>query len=630
MKKFLISIIFTIIICPFLNINALSSDEVDYEVTNYYVQSDIDIAGSLNVKELIVVDGAFNGYIRDIKWKNEELDKFSGKDSDFYGSDIYNASGITNLKVGTVKLSDTVVFDDLFNKVTYSKKEKNVSNGSKNKYELTKDKTGVSIKMFNLNTSGKVGFYLEYTITNVSVKHKDVAEFYYNFIGKNFDDNIGQLEIRTFFPEEASDDYKIWAHGPLNGTIAKIKGNLGSVLKCSNLHKNTPVDVRMTYDLDLYPISLHKNTEINALDKIVKVEEERALDANKKRQAAKVVLMSVNLTSIIYIILLIIIAVFIYIKYDKELKSNFKNKYYREIIEDYPVEVVEYLMEHKITSKALSASILNLIYKKNIEVVETKNKKDYIFTLINKKKLSSSEKILVELLFDVVGENNQFTLKELKKESKKNSLTFYETYESWKSSVESDCYEQHFYFEENKFKVIGVLYGIIGILLFILNFVFEVNSIVPVIAFITTIIFLIYIFTLRKRTEKGNDDYYKWKAFKNFLNDFGRFDEKELPEIKLWERLLVYATVFGIATEVQKAMKLKLNQINPNYMNTYNDTMFDYLLFTNLSSNINTSVANALTTAEIANSTASSGTGNGGGFSSGAGFGGGGGGGRGF
>ena len=32
----------------------------------------------------------------------------------------------------------------------------------------------------------------------------------------------------------------------------------------------------------------------------------------------------------------------------------------------------------------------------------------------------------------------------------------------------------------------------------------------------------------------------KWTAFKKFLNDFGSFDVKELPEIKLWERYLVF------------------------------------------------------------------------------------------
>lgn len=631
MKKYIFSFIclFIFLLFPSLNINAVSSNRVDYTIKDYFVQSDIDIAGSLNVKELIVLDGTFNGYIRDIKWKNEKLKEFTGKEEDFYGSDIYNATAITNLKVGRVNLGDEIEFNDMFNKVTYFEEGKNLKNGTKGKYEYTKNENEASIKIFDESEDKIVGFYLEYTVPNVAVKHNDVAEFYYNFIGEDFDDKIQNVEVRTFFPDAASDDYKVWAHGPLNGTINKIEGNLGSVLKCTNLPANTPVDVRMTYDLDLFPISINKNTNIDALDKIMKVEKERADTANAKRNAASLAVNILVITSIVYIVLLLVIGVFIYFKYDKELKSKFKNKYYREIIKDYPVEVVEYLMNGRISKNSLTASILNLIEKKKIEVVETKNKKDYILKLVNEKGLSKSEEKLVSLLFEVYGKNKQVSTSTLKK-TQKDPMKISVAYNDWENEVLATAYKQNFYFDENKFKMVGVMYGIIGFILFILNLALKINSIIPIIAFIVTIIFIIYIFTLKKRTYKGNEDYHKWKAFKNFLKDFGRFEEKELPEIKLWGKYLVYASVFGIADEVRKSMKIKLEQINPNYVNLYPDTMFNYLLLTNFTTNINTSAGNVLSQSQIANTTYSSGSGVGGGFSSGGGFGGGGGGGRGF
>lgn len=349
MKKVLL--VFSLLfLFPFV-INAKEVSNVDYKITDYYVQSDIDIAGALNVKELFVLDGSFNGFSRSVKWKNEDLPKFTGKDKDFYGSSIYNGNDIANLKVGSVKLSKDVKFDDLFNKVTYYEKGTNLTKGNSGKYSFSKNDSGANIKIFNPNTKGKVGFYLEYTITNVSVKHKDVAEFYYNFIGKDFE-TIDNLEIRTFFPDAASDEYKIWAHGPLNGSIAKIEGNLGSVLKCNNLPAKTQVDVRMTYDTEMYPISLSKNTKINALDKILKVESQRAKDANNKRKINNAMVVFVNVLAIFYFVFLVLITIYIYFKYDKELKSKFNLKYNREIIEDYPVETVDYIMNGKISDKA--------------------------------------------------------------------------------------------------------------------------------------------------------------------------------------------------------------------------------------------------------------------------------------
>ena len=135
---------------------------------------------------------------------------------------------------------------------------------------------------------------------------------------------------------------------------------------------------------------------------------------------------------------------------------------------------------------------------------------------------------------------------------------------------------------------------------------------------------------IKKRTKKGNEDYVRWNAFKNFLKDFGTFDTKELPQIVLWERYLVYATVFGLADEVEKAMNTKISEYPDVYANyamyySYNDI--------HIAHHINHAINSSINTANVAasrNATGASGSGFGGGFSSGGGFGGGGGGGHGF
>ena len=138
---------------------------------------------------------------------------------------------------------------------------------------------------------------------------------------------------------------------------------------------------------------------------------------------------------------------------------------------------------------------------------------------------------------------------------------------------------------------------------------------------------------IRKRTKKGNEDYVRWKAFKNFLEDFGRFDIKELPEIALWEKYLVYATVFGLADKVEKAMNVKIQEYPQGTVGVYYPTWVDFHIAHMVSHSINnsfTSNQTAITNSRIASSNRSSGGGFGGGFSSGGGFGGGGGGGRGY
>ena len=116
------------------------------------------------------------------------------------------------------------------------------------------------------------------------------------------------------------------------------------------------------------------------------------------------------------------------------------------------------------------------------------------------------------------------------------------------------------------------------------------------------------------------------------MKDFGRMQEKELPEIKLWEKYLVYATVFGIANKLAKTMEIKVKEFaDTDFTDLYTiNALNDMLKVSNV---VASSVENAKLVADrayaVAHSTNSSGSGSGGGFSSGGGsFGGGGGGGR--
>ena len=62
-------------------------------------------------------------------------------------------------------------------------------------------------------------------------------------------------------------------------------------------------------------------------------------------------------------------------------------------------------------------------------------------------------------------------------------------------------------------------------------------------------------------TQLGEDEYAKWNGLYNFLNSETLMKEKEVIEISLWEEYLVYATAFGIAEKVQKALKIRCPEI---------------------------------------------------------------------
>lgn len=609
MKKFIFaSLIF--LFAPLISFAA------DYKITDYYIDTKITDNGDMDITELIVMKGSFNGYEVGIEYKN--------------GNDLYSASGISNVFIGGSQNLKSFSFDSLKEEFTPFEKVNNAFNGDSFKYTETKEYNKNNYRMYYKTNNKTTAFLFKYRLNNVVIAHSDVAEVYWNFFSEGFKDDIKNLNIRVSLPKEVNiDDINWWFHGDLAGT-SEFQ-NQYIIAHLDKLEAGRPLDFRMLFDKKLLNESnISKRDEKIVRDEIIKEEDEIvAKDLELIKKAKKLYYAEVTLTCIFYISL-VIAWIYVYFKYDKERKSKFQNEYNRDFIDDYNVEVIDYLMNKSITPNAMSASIMNLIYKKNISFEEIdEDKKQYKFVLENRNNLNKTENMLVDFLFNKVGSENSFTTIDLKKYASgtKTCDKFMNSYTAWNNQVIKDAKSEEF-FENNSGK-----YGysiILIVFAFIIIFFGAMNNIEFIPAYITVFfaaIFTLYVGLLSKKTEKGIEHYAKWKAFKNFLNDFGAFEIKELPEIKLWERYLVYATIFGLADKVEKAMNVKIKEINIDDIAMNNIYIYNHIHIAPL---INSSISSAYRGAQtqinrnLANSSGGSFGGHGGGFSSGGGFGGGG------
>ncbi len=640
MKKYMIFLL-TLLLIPFINLKAVNSDIVNYKVNKYYINSEIEIAGGLQVRELIEVEGTFNGYYQNFSTKNTNVVQFTGLESDLKGSSIYNPTSIEKIKIGKLINTDnlnlvSLTEEKLEGNVEYFEEVDAPKNGDKGVYSLVTDSDGnYNIKMYNETIKGKTVFYLEYVITNVLVEHNDSAEFYYNFLSKEYSDSIKDVKIFVALPYPSENIFKLWAHGQRDASIIMDEGKRAVVAELTNYQVGSGIDIRLLFDRELFQININqsKKSGLNAIPIIEKIETERANEANKYRKMDMFVHYGIYGINGIYIIFLLVLTIFIYFKYDREYKSSFKGQYYREFIEDYPVETIEYLLNKNITYNSFSASILNLIYKKKIKVEKIEGKKeDYRFIKNSDENISSNENKIMNLLFNDIGDGKEVKLSDVKKEAGTIDSTgenkIYNTFVGWKTNVTNDAIKENFYIDNQKIKFTFILLSLIGIGIFALDR-WLLKTPISFVTLGISILFMIYILTFKKRTIKGNDDYNKWLGFKRFLNDFGRFDEKELPEIILWERYLVYAAAFGLADKVSKVMKVKFKEMNSNN-STFNPTFNDYYFMSSfgntITKTINSSLAKSYSSVQNYKSNNwSSGSGMGGGFSSGGGFGGGGG-----
>lgn len=618
--------------------------------TRYYIEVNVLDTGDAEIKELKLMDGVYKGYKTSIRYKSNGLSKFDGSKSSFEGSDIYNASALTNVKVYDVKFTTTD-----FSVINKKNKEfvlvNNAKKGDYGVYTKTKNSEGVDIMSYQPSSYARASL-ITYTLKDLVVVHNDIAEIAHDFIGTDYAEEINNLIIRINLPS-SSKELRIFSHGPLNGNN-RIIDDKSVEITYKRLPKNNPVDARVVFDKSLVTKAT-KKSNADGLNKILEVEKERANYANKLRESARkrekmlqtlAIIMEILLG--IWLIGLIAIVYKFYNKNDKEYRSEFDGKYFRDFPEEYTPSTVSYLMNKSINNLSFNAGILDLIRKKAITIEEVtidkkglfknKQQKDYKLSRnmnFNLDTLSTSEKKLFNLLIGTVGNGDYVILGDMKEFSKDydNAKRLISGYDSWRYACESEAETEEFYENTKKEKTNCILYSLIFIPITFLALLCGSNMGRVLLMDLFGILAIIYFSSATKRTKKGNEQYHKWKGLKNFLADFGRLDEKDLPEIKLWERYLVYATMFGLAVKVQNAMKMNLERMNYSDSIDFTYLYFDNYYFSNLMTNaVNSSFSSArgtISTHELASSSDSSSGGYGGGSSfGGGGFGGGSGGGR--
>ena len=244
-----------------------------------------------------------------------------------------------------------------------------------------------------------------------------------------------------------------------------------------------------------------------------------------------------------------------------------------------------------------------------------------------KEELTELEKNIRKFLVKTYGDDNKFNLSKLEtvNDSQVKAREFLDKFNYWKNKTEINALKEGFYEDTGSKKTLLILFSFIP---FIMIFMYiEYNPLVLILALLG-VIFMFYVGFSSKKTKNGNDLYRKWNSLKNFMKDFGNFKEKELPEIALWEKYLVYAHVFGLAEELRKQMEVKVPNIDDysNGMSSYDYMRLNNAINRSVTTTVNAAIFSA--SAKIAESSSSSGGGFGGGFSggsSGGGFSGGGG-----
>lgn len=509
---------------------------------------------------------------------------------------------------------------------------------------------GVSIE-----STTRKQYLISYRVNDVITKYNDCAELYWQFVGNEFEISANKITGTIKLPANVQhlEDLKVWGHTKyLNGEVKVVSSDTVE-FNLNNYKSKNYVEVRLTMPTYLFEnISSENISQEEKLDDIIKEETEWANEANARRDRR-------NKNFKLLILATILVNTSIGIMFSKKIKKNkqFLEKnpnilpeqqleYYRELPdkEETPLEAVFILKtgyKQSCLPNVFSATILNFALKGYVRIEQEGKTIKILLNKIKTDELTGDEKKVLEIL-RAASNNNELTMAELEKYIKNypsKLMNLNSTFEkvsktqaSEKGKFDTNRFNKQIVYAEKNVGYIFILIIIIIASIFTIGYAYKnvqgmlITCTIISLAFfiVVTIINLILNIKITTSfngfTQKGINEQEQWKAFKKYMEDFSYLNEKEVPELVLWEKYLVYATAFGIANKVLKQLKVKYPELNNQ------DTISNMVLFNAMynANGLNANFINSISTStsRMYSSTYSSGTGGGGGFSGGGGFGG--------
>jgi len=599
----------------------------NYKVADYNIEANVKDDGSIDVVEYLKYhfNGSMNGVYRNILYKYT----FLGQKNDMKAtSSRYQASGIDNIKVYTSNVS----FENMT--VANEQLESTLSNGMNNVYSvLSNIKNGYrkNIKVYSPVIGGDYKYVkYEYTIKDVIVYYNNSAEFYWNFVGGDWECGIDSLDITVNFLNFEG----IQAFGHTFANVDEIN-TLGKTtnMKFSNISAGTAVDIRAVFSnkfMNNIKKTINENYDFNALNSI---ENQMAIDRKKYLE-------NLDLSNKIWIFYIaFIIITYIYIhnilskSKNKSLKKLKKVEHYPNLPDTYSLGDYNCIRDIKCgfaDPNLVIATILDLSNRKYIKLESLKKAKlfketyEYYASIDISKdlnELNDYEKHLLNYIFNKkVGNDSDDTediedVFELKSRYKialnyilKKKIYIGSNIDVTKFTDERIELNERFK-ELGKDYMLGVKYRktctgttslnakkmykkfpkkiwIIYIISFLILFTtatLNISTIYPgmykysIYMFIIGVTSVIYFFagininySPKNLKDDYADEYNKLLGLQKYLIEYSLIKERLPIEIVLWGKYLVYAALFGIADKVSKEFKEELLKLgyDENYIYT--------------------------------------------------------------
>ncbi|MGT2934206.1 DUF2207 domain-containing protein [Streptococcus catagoni] len=472
---------------------------------------------------------------------------------------------------------------------------------------------GYRLKIYNAGSRGdRVDVKVTWQLKNLLSPYKDVAELDWKPIS-DWDKSLEKVRF-TIRVADDNKDSQLWAH---RGYL-KEEPSVSQTKKAAKEYTVESKDLSGIFELhgywdrkDLLQDSVPFTNEIKK-PAIISLEKRISFRSQAMKLSFVVILPLV-------FALLLLGQLFLYIRLKKGLDKNVlssKDSHLYEVPEDLsPLVLTQNIYQksfhdlspltEKIKTKVkgisfeslTQATLLDLIDRRALKI--TKEDGQTLLKVVTKESLTPAENSFLEMAFEDASElpisslfkqfeydpsmveklKKQYAGKELEKAVHKssqpltNKMNHYSRFIS--EAVKETCEKlrlENPYRKISKSEKRGLNFmsglGLLAMALVITLLIFLVIK-ESVIAFFYLIMALLgfalnyYIYNKTRKyhdngieTENGALRLHKWRSFRNMIEDINSFNAVEIEGLVVWNRILVYATLFGEAKKVEKYLKI--------------------------------------------------------------------------
>ena len=527
--------------------------------------------------------------------------------------------------------------------------------------EVTEEADGYTVKVYNPGQEGDiVEVDLTWNLKNLLFLYDDIAELNW----QPLTDSSGAIGKFEFHVRGEKGAEKLFFHtGKLfrEGTIEK--SNLDYTIRLDNLPAKRGVELHAYWPRPDFASATDQGLKGNRLEEFNKIEDSIVKEKNQSKQ-----LLTWVFPSILSISLLL--SIFFYFIYRRKTTSSVKYAKDHRLYEP-PMELEPMVLSEAVYSTSLEevspltkgagkftfdqliqATLLDVIDRGNVSII---SEGDAVgLRLVKEDGLSNFEKDCLNLAF---SGKKEATLSNLFEDYKVSDSLYRGAKVSDEKRIQARGLQLKSSFEavlkemqegvRNRVSFWGlpdyyrpltggekalqvgmgfstILPLFIGFGLFLYSLDVHAYFYLPlaILGFLGLVLAVFYYWKLRLDNrdgvlnEAGEEVYYLWTSFENMLREIARLDQAELESIVVWNRLLVYATLFGYADKVSHLMKVHHIQVENPDINLYVAYGWHSMFYDSTAQMSHyASVANTASTYSVSSGSGSSG----GGFSGGGG-----------